>query len=130
MMRAPQDPPISEAVLLMARMAQNEFALARAEIRANIRTAIIGAVALVVALFLLLVALNMLAGAAVIAIVGAGVADHWAPVIVGGATIAIAALLALWGVSALKPSRLIPSQTARRMRRDAEILKEMMRDGP
>ncbi|MCJ8140742.1 phage holin family protein [Falsirhodobacter halotolerans] len=124
------DAPVSRMALLLSRMVATELAMAKEEVGRNVRKAIIGAVLLIVALVVVLVSLNMLAGAAVIALAAAGVGDTWAALIVGGAGFLIAVLLALFGLSALKPSNLVPTKTAARVRQDFESLKEMMRDEP
>lgn len=122
--------PVTQLAIVLTRMAMAEMALARAEVGQSIRRAFLGMALLVVTLVLLLVALNMLAGAAAIGLAAAGIPDPWAPAIVGLTLILIGACLTLWALSALKPSRLIPVRTAARLRRDAELIKEMMRHDP
>lgn len=124
------DAPVSRLAITLTRMVALQIALAKEEVGQNVRRAIVGVVMLIVALVLVLVALNMLAGAAVIALAAAGIGDTWAALIVGGAGILLAVILALVGMSSLKPSNLVPAKTAARVRHDIESLKEMIRDEP
>lgn len=122
--------PVTRLAIVLTRMAVAELALAKAEVGESLRRAFLGLALLAVTLLLLLVALNMLAGAAAIGLAAAGVPDAWAPAIVGLVLILIGACLSAWAFSALKPSRLIPVRTAARIRRDAELIKEMMKHEP
>lgn len=122
--------PMTRLALVLMRMAAAELALARAEVGESLRRAFLGVALLAVTMVLLLVALNMLAGAAAIGLASAGVPDPWAPAIVGLVLILIGAGFTAWALSALKPSRLIPVRTAARIRRDAELIKEMMKHEP
>lgn len=122
--------PISDIVIYATRLIRGELELAAAEVSRNVKLAIVGLAMIVVAVILMMAALNLLASAAVFAAIQAGVPAPWAPVLVGGVLVLIAAALALWGVSALRPSRLVPVKAAARLRRDAETLKEMMKDDP
>lgn len=124
------DAPLTDLAAVLMRMATDELALARAEMGASLRRAAIALLLIAVALLLLLVAMNMLAGAAAVALAAAGVADHWAPALVGMILVILALGLMFWAVRALRPSRLLPVRTAARLRRDAELIKEMMRDEP
>lgn len=129
MMNDPQDrqPEVADLILSFSRLVRGEAELAMAEIRQNLRRMVLGAVMVLVAVLLVLVALNLLAGALIVAAVMLGVSAPWAPVTVAAGVLLVALLLAWWGISVLRPSRLVPVKAAARMRRDAETLKEMMR---
>lgn len=124
------DEPVADAVTVLLRMAAGEMALARAEIAASLRRAVLGVALLFVTMVLLLIALHALADAATLGLVAAGVPLPWAPAIVGGVLLLLGAGLAAWAVSALRPSRLIPTRTAARLRRDIAFIKEMIRHEP
>lgn len=128
--RGSQSLAVLKILRLLSRMVQGEMALAQAELSASLRGAVIGVALVLVALLLLLVGLNLLAAAAVNAVVVAGVPPLYAPLLVGGGTILIAAVLVWCGLSALNPRRLYPSRTAEQLRRDAQILKEIIADDP
>lgn len=118
---------VIDLVLSFRRLVQGEIDLALAEIRQNARMMVIGAIMVAVALLLVIVALNLLAETLVLAVVLAGVPIFWAPVVVAVILLVLAAILALWGFSRFRPSRLVPVRAAARLRRDAETLKEMMK---
>ncbi|WP_435165692.1 phage holin family protein [Falsirhodobacter sp. 1013] len=118
--------PLSDLATILGRMAADEMALAKAEVALGVRQMAGGVAFLVVAVVLLLVALNMLAGSASAGLAFAGVHPVLAPALVGGALLLLAGGLVLWAVSALRTSRLLPVRTAARLRRDIELIKEMM----
>ncbi|NUB45789.1 phage holin family protein [Fertoebacter nigrum] len=128
----PQGQPsdLAEVLRLGTALVQDELALARAELAANLRGALIGAGLIVAATLLLLVGLILLADAAVLAVIVAGVPPLYAPLVVGLVTICLAGLLLWRGLAALNPARLVPSRAAAQLRRDAQILKEMISHDP
>lgn len=124
--------PISTASLLTeafdatTRLVRGEIALARAEIEANLRSALTGVVLILLGLSVLFVALNVLSGAAVAALVAEGITPGWAALIVAAGLIFCAGLLALAGRRSLSSANLLPRRTAENIRRDALTLKEAM----
>lgn len=124
------DVPISDVLILATRLLRGELELAVAEVSRNAKLAVVGIGMIIIAVILMMAALNLLAGAAVLGAISAGVPAPWAPVLIGGVLVLIALGLIFWGFSALRPSRLVPVKAAARLRRDAETLKEMLKDDP
>lgn len=118
--------PLADLATVLGRMAADEMALARAEVASGVRRMVGGVAFLVVAVVLLLVALNMLAESAAAGLALAGVHPILAPALVGGVLMLLAGGLALWAVASFRTSRLVPVRTAARLRRDIEMIKEMM----
>lgn len=79
------------------------------------------------AAILSLVALNVLAGALVKAVVNAGLGAGWAALIVGGVFGLIALVMGLKGQSDLKAAKLQPERTVRTLRDDAAAAREAAR---
>jgi hypothetical protein len=103
---------------------QKESELVRAEIREKITQVEVGAGSIAAGAICLLVSLNVLAGALVIALanlVGAG----WAALIVGVVLAAIGAIFLRKGTSDMK--HLTPERTVRQVSRDATFMKEQVR---
>ena len=117
---------LADLATVLGRMAADEMALAKAEVALGVRQLAGGIAFLVVAVVVLLVALNMLAGSAAAGLAFAGVHPILAPALVGGALLLLAGGLVLWAVSSFRTARLLPVRTAARMRRDIEMIKEMM----
>ena len=116
---------LSDALAQVTRLVRGEVALAKAEVAQNLRSAMMGIVLLVGAVILAFVALNVLAGALVAAVARIGdMGPGWAALIVGVVIAAVAALLALRGVAALKPENLAPTRTVRNVQADAQTIKE------
>lgn len=116
---------LSDAVTQLTRLVRGEVALAKAEVAQNIRNAGIGVGLLVGAVILALVALNVLAVALVGALDAAtGLGPGWSALIVGVVILAVAGLLVLRGLNALKPENLAPSRTIASVQADAQTIKE------
>jgi uncharacterized membrane protein YqjE len=118
----------SEAVQNVTELVRGEVDLAKAELSQNARRAMSGVMMIAGACVLGVVALNLLAGAGVAALVAQGLSAGWAALVVGGAVFLIAALLVHEGLGAFDRSNLIPRRTLRNVQRDAEQLKEMIHD--
>ncbi|MGR3496927.1 phage holin family protein [Citreimonas sp.] len=103
---------------------QDELALARAEMSRNAARAGAGVAMIAVAGIIALVALNVLAAALVAWIAANGFTAGVASLIVGGALLVLALIVALIGKSRLSASALSPSRTARNVERDVETVKE------
>ena len=116
---------LSDALAQVTRLVRGEVALAKAEVAQNLRSAVMGIVLLVGAVILAFVALNVLAGALVAAVSRIGdMGPGWAALIVGVVIAAVAALLAMRGVAALKPENLAPTRSLRNVQADAQTIKE------
>lgn len=98
-------------VLLSAmRILGHEAELARFEAEAAKRDAVIALVALVAGLLFIIIGLNILAGAAVVALAKAGLGPAWAGVVVGLSLVVLAVLGALLGISRLKRAQDMPKR--------------------
>jgi len=119
---------LSDAVNQLTRLVRGEVALAKAEVAQNIKSAGMGVGLLAGAAILALVALHVLAAALVAALanwIGAG----WAALLVGVVILAVAGLLALRGLNALKPENIAPNRTVRSVQADAQTIKETVTNG-
>jgi uncharacterized membrane protein YdjX (TVP38/TMEM64 family) len=113
----------------LSALLRKEVLLARQETAEKLRRARGAVVWLASAVMMALVALNLFAAAAVLAIAEAvdlGLA--WSALAVG-APVAVVALLGLAkGIGDLKPENLVPERTARSPVRSATIIKESLND--
>lgn len=119
---------LSDAVNQLTRLVRGEVALAKAEVAQNIKNAGMGVGLLVGAVVLVLVALNVLA-VALVAALGNLIGDGWAALVVGILILAVAAVLAMRGLNALKPENLAPSRTIANVQADAHAIKENVSNG-
>jgi hypothetical protein len=105
---------------------RKEAQLVRAELSEKVSQLQIGAGSALAGAICLLVALNILAGALVIAlseIMGAG----WAALLVGVVIAAIGVVLLKKGASDLSPSNLTPDRTMQQVTRDANLVREQVK---
>ena len=102
--------------------------LARAEISENLSRAIVAVGLIAGAAIIALVALNVLAAALVAGLTELGLDAGWAALIVGAVLGLLAYLLILKGINDLKLSSLAPTRTARNLRRDAAAVKDVYDD--
>lgn len=107
------------------QLMQDEVALAKAELRRNASRAGVGLALIGVAAILALTALDVVA-AAFVAWLSAegGLSVGTSAIVVGGALLAIAVVLALVGKSRLSADALTPDRTARNLRADIDRMKE------
>ncbi|MDG4650059.1 phage holin family protein [Roseibacterium sp. SDUM158017] len=105
-------------------LVRKELDLFRAELQENVDKAFAAIGMIVAGVVLMLVALNVLAGAAVAWLAGNGIAPGWAALIVFGALAVIALILLLVGRNNLRFASLAPSRSVRNVRRDAQTLRE------
>lgn len=119
---------LSDALRALSDLVRGEIALAKAEAASKLRQAGTGLGLIVAGAIFALVALNVLAGAAVAALVAQGIETGWAGLIVGAALALLAVVLVIVGKKALDPSSLMPRKTARNLRRDAIVVKENLSD--
>lgn len=117
---------LADVVSGMARLVRGELALARAEAKRSLKDASSAIAKLVIAAIAGITACNVLAGAAVAALVGAGWSPALASVAVGAALLLLAYILVQFALSQLKPSNLAPKRMMANLRQDAETLKSMV----
>lgn len=103
---------------------QDELTLARAELSRNITRAGIGLGFFGVAALLALVALNVLASAAVAYLAQTSLSFGAAALMVGGALLLLACILAFLGKRRLSADALAPTRTARNLKRDIKDIRE------
>lgn len=115
---------LSDVMNNASRLVRREVDLARAEVDENLRQAAVAIGLIVAAIVILLVALNVLAGALVAAITELGVPAGWSALLVGGVFAVIAILMLLKGKNDLSATSLAPTKSARNLRRDAMAVKE------
>lgn len=115
---------VSDVIAHISSLVRKEVDLARAEVSENVNRAGVAVGMLAGALVIALVALNVLAAALVAAITEWGLDAAWASLIVGAGLAIIALAMALKGRNDLKLTNLAPSRTSRNVRLDAEALKE------
>lgn len=119
---------LSDAMSNVSALVRNEVDLARAEISENINRAGVALGMIAGAAIMALVALNVLAAALVAALTEAGLDGGWAALIVGVILAVIAYVLISKGVNDLKLSSLAPTRTAKNVKRDAAAVKEAYDD--
>lgn len=124
-------PAVDEAGLpgLAARLWADVVALLRAEIalagteaRQAVRGVAFGLAALGLGLVLALAAVVALSGAAVAALVGAGLSPALAGLAVAAGTLTLAALCLWWGLSRLSRAAGMPARAVQSLQRDMETL--------
>ncbi|TMJ26048.1 MAG: phage holin family protein [Alphaproteobacteria bacterium] len=115
---------LTHVVSEVAYLLQTEIRLARAEISEKLSRAANGGAMLGIAAILSLCGLFVLLLGAVRWLEIAGVPDQWGMLIVGGAALLIAIVLALVGARNLKGSALKPERTIEQVRADFSIAKE------
>lgn len=117
---------LSQLIQQVVALMRGEMDLFRAELDQNVKKAGSAVGMVVGGIVVLLVALNVLAGAAVTAIVAAGLAPLWSALIVGGLLLIVALILVKSGQSNLKLASLAPTRTRKNLERDRDVVvKEM-----
>jgi nucleoside permease NupC len=119
---------LTDAINQLTRLVRGEVALAKAEVAQNIKNAGLGAALLVGAVVLVFVALNVLV-LALVAALGELIGAGWAALVVGIVLLAVAGILAMRGLNALKPENIAPSRTVRNVQADAQTIKENVSNG-
>jgi hypothetical protein len=117
---------LSDLVREVTTLFRKEGQLIRAELSEKVSQLQMGAGSAAAGAICLLVALNVLAGALVIALanlIGAG----WAALVVGLVLAIIGAVLVRKGASDLSPAKLTPERTAHQVTQDAYLVKEQVR---
>ena len=121
---APLRALISDIVTRITVLLRKEFDLARSEVTENLNRAAFGAGLVLVAVILALTALNVLAVAAVVALMTTGLDVIWATLAIGGGGLILAMILAAIGISRVKPANLAPTRSIRELRRSTDAAKE------
>lgn len=115
---------LADALRDTSDLAQKEMALFRTEMSENMRKLFVGLGMMVGAAAFAITALFLLLDALVKWLATVVHSEALSALIVGVVTALIAVALALYGRSAMSPSTLAPTRTARSLRRDTEVLSE------
>jgi len=115
---------VGDALTQVTSLVRGEMDLFRAEIDQNVKEAGAGLGMIVGGVVIMLVALNVLASALVVALTEIGIDAGWSALIVGISLAVIAAILAKSGTGKLKTTSLAPTRTAKNVRRDSEAVKK------
>lgn len=115
---------IGSVLTAMNGLVRNEVDLARAEITDSAKTAGVAVGMIAAAMVIAFVALNVLTGALVAAIVDAGLTPGWASLVVGIAYAIIAGVLVMAAIRKLESFSLAPKRTARNLKQDVATLME------
>jgi hypothetical protein len=118
---------MADVLASMSRLVQGEVALAKAEAAERLHSARQAMVQVIVAVVLGITAANVLAAAAVAALVAMGLAAHWATVIVGAILLVLALGFAQHAAHQLRDAGAPSRRMARSLRRDVETLKTMVK---
>ncbi|TFL19239.1 phage holin family protein [Jannaschia formosa] len=123
------DPSPIQSILLHAhRLVRKEIDLLKAEVSERVSKAGSAVVMIAIGAILLLPALNVLAAAAVTALVALELAGWVASLIVAAVLIVIALILVMSGISTLKKTSFVPRDTIDTLERDARVLKETIKN--
>ena len=107
---------------------RTEGKLIRSEISDKITQLQVGGGSIAAGVICLLVALNVLAAALVVAVANiAEMGPGWSALIVGVVLAAIGAMLLMKGKKDLDPANLTPDHTAQQLRKDGQLVKEQTR---
>jgi cytochrome c biogenesis protein CcdA len=106
----------------VSRLVQGELELARAEAAERLNRLRRSAVQCAVALVLGITSVNVLAGAAVAAIVALGLSPIWASVTVGGVLLLVALGFAQHAAQLMRDAGTLPRRSGASLKRDVEIL--------
>lgn len=114
---------LSDLARELTTLFRKETQLLRAELSDKASQLQIGAGSIAAGAICMLVALNVLAGAVVIAL-GKLMGPGWAALVVGIVIAVIGALLLKKGADDLKPSSLTPERSVHHVKEDAQVIKE------
>ncbi len=108
----------------VTQLFRKEVQLFRAEMNDKATQAIVAAGSILAAAVFAITALNVLAGALVVALANAGIPAPWSAVIVGVGLAIVAFLIGKKGIDNLKAGSLAPERTTRAAVRDVSMVKE------
>lgn len=124
-----EDAPLAglfaEVIAGVARLVRGEVALAKAEMQLTLRQTARAAAQIALAAILALVGLNVLAGAAVAALVAAGLAPVWSALVVGLTFVLVALAYLQHGTTLWRKTEVLP----RRLRGEDPISAETPEKG-
>jgi cytochrome c biogenesis protein CcdA len=118
---------IADVLAGVSRLVQGELALARAEAAERLEAVRQSVVQIVIAVVLGITAINVLAGAAVAALVASGVQPIWSAVAVGGLLLLLTLGFAQHAARLLREAGRLPRRTAASIKRDVETLQTMVK---
>ncbi len=119
---------LSDALNNVSALVRKEVDLARAEISENISRAGVAIGLIAGAAIIALVALNVLAAALVVGLTEIGIDAGWSALIVGALLGLLAYLMINKGINDLKLTSLAPTRTVKNVQRDAAAVKEAYDD--
>jgi hypothetical protein len=122
--QAPLRAVIGDVVTRITVLLRKEFDLARSEVAENLNRASFGAGLVVAGVILALTALNVLAVAAVVGLMTAGLDVITATLAIGVGGLIVAIAVAAAGISRVRPSRLAPTRSIRELRRSTDAARE------
>jgi Putative Actinobacterial Holin-X, holin superfamily III len=108
----------------VTQLFRKEVQLFRAEMNDKATQAMVAAGSILAAAVIAIAALNVLAGALVVALAEAGIPAPWSAVIVGIGLAIVAFLIGKKGINSLKAANLAPERTTRAAGRDVSMVKE------
>ena len=114
---------LADLVATLGRILRGEIALARAEISQGLHGALRGMAMVVVAVILLVTAIQLFAGAGIAGLVHAGLRPWQAELVLGGVLVVVAVLLSMAGLRRLRGDAMMPSRAFAGLRHDVETLK-------
>jgi len=123
------DPSQSTSALLgglmndVSDLVRNEVDLARAEVADSAKSAAVALGMILVATVIAFVALNVLTGAIVAAMVNYGMNNATAALIVGAVYAVVAAVVVAMAIRKLRNIKLVPTRTAHNLNRDAATVR-------
>jgi len=106
------------------QLVRKEVQLFRAEMNDKTTQAMVAAGSVLAAAVIAITALNVLAGALVVALANAGIPAPWSALIVGLGLAVFAFLIGKKGIDNLKAGSLAPERTTRAAVRDVSMVKE------
>ena len=116
----------SDAINQFSKLIQNEVSIARAEIAAKATEAAMGVAFLLGGALLLIPALVLLLLALAAWLSELGLSDSLSNVIAGAAGLVVSGVLAFIGMKRLKPQNLKPRRTINELQRDVAAVKEQV----
>ena len=108
----------------VTQLLRKEVQLFRAEVNDKTTRAMVAAGSILAAAVIAITALNVLAGALVVALTSAGIPAPWSAVIVGAVLAIVAFVIGKKGIDSLKAASLTPERTTRAAVRDVSMVKE------
>ena len=108
----------------VTQLLRKEVQLFRAEVNDKTTRAMVAAGSILAAAVIAITALNVLAGALVVALTSAGIPAPWSAVIVGVVLAIVAFVIGKKGIDSLKAASLTPERTTRAAFRDVSMVKE------